>query len=142
MQEVKIYDTTLRDGTQAEDFSVSVEDKVRIALKVDDLGLHYIEGGWPGSNPRDVGFFREIQNYQLKSAQIAAFGATCHPSKTPETDHNLKAIVAAKTPVATIFGKSWMVHVHDALRTTLERNLQLIQRQPRLPATASANPVL
>ncbi len=127
MQEVKLYDTTLRDGTQAEDFSVSVEDKVMIALKLDDLGIHYIEGGWPGSNPRDVEFFKEIQNYQLKNAQIAAFGATCHPNKTPETDPNLKAVVAAKTPVATIFGKSWTVHVHDALRTTLERNLHLIE---------------
>jgi 2-isopropylmalate synthase len=127
MQEVKIYDTTLRDGTQAEDFSVSVEDKVRIALKLDDLGLHYLEGGWPGSNPRDVGFFQEIRNYQLKKALIAAFGATCHPTKTPETDPNLKAMVTAQTPVATIFGKSWTVHVHDALRTTLDRNLNLIR---------------
>lgn len=127
MQQVKIYDTTLRDGTQAEDFSVSVEDKVRIALKLDDLGVHYIEGGWPGSNPRDVGFFREIKPYELKHAQIAAFGATCHPGKTPETDPNLKAILAAKTPVATIFGKSWAIHVQEALRTTLERNLLLIR---------------
>ena len=74
-----------------------------------------------------MGFFREIRHYELKNAQIAAFGATCHPSKTPETDHNLKAILAAKTPVATIFGKSWTVHVQDALRTTLERNLHLIR---------------
>jgi 2-isopropylmalate synthase len=127
MQEVKLYDTTLRDGTQAEDFSISVEDKVRIALKLDDIGIHYIEGGWPGSNPRDVGFFREIQHYQLKNAQIAAFGATCHPTRTPETDQNLKAMIAAKAPVATIFGKSWTVHVREALRTTLDRNLQLIE---------------
>ncbi len=127
MQQVKIYDTTLRDGTQAEDFSFSVEDKVRIALRLDDLGIHYIEGGWPGSNPRDAGFFREIKRYELKHAQIAAFGATCHPGKTPETDPNLRAILAAKTPVVTIFGKSWVVHVEEALRTTLERNLLLIR---------------
>ncbi len=126
MQEVKVYDTTLRDGTQAEDFSLSMEDKLRIALKLDDLGIHYIEGGWPGSNPKDVGFFDEIQNYQLKHAQIAAFGATHHHGKTAETDANLKALIAAKTPVITIFGKSWGVHVRDALHTTLERNLELI----------------
>jgi len=127
MQEVKIYDTTLRDGTQAEDFSLSVEDKVRIALKLDDLGIHYLEGGWPGSNPRDAGFFRDIKAYQLKHARVAAFGATCHPSKSPETDPNLRAILAAKTPVATIFGKSWAIHVEEALSTTLERNLHLIR---------------
>jgi len=127
MQEVKIYDTTLRDGTQAEDFSLSVEDKIRIALKLDDLGIHYLEGGWPGSNPRDAGFFRDIKAYQLKHARVAAFGATCHPSKSPETDPNLRAILAAKTPVATIFGKSWAIHVEEALSTTLERNLHLIR---------------
>ena len=77
--EVKIYDTTLRDGTQAEDFCFSADDKVRIALKLDDLGIHYIEGGWPGSNPKDADFFREIRNYQLKQARIAAFGSTYHP---------------------------------------------------------------
>lgn len=127
MQEVKVYDTTLRDGTQAEDFSLSMEDKVRIALKLDDLGIHYIEGGWPGSNPKDVGFFEEIRNYQLKNAQIAAFGATHHHGKTAATDANLQALIAAKTPVITIFGKSWSVHVKEALHTTLERNLELIR---------------
>lgn len=127
MQDVKIYDTTLRDGTQAEDFALSVEDKVRITLKLDDMGIHYIEGGWPDSNPRDAKFFEEIRNYELKNAQLAAFGATFHPSRTPETDSNLRALLAAKTPVVTIFGKSWTVHVRDALRTTPERNLELIK---------------
>jgi 2-isopropylmalate synthase len=127
MQEVTIYDTTLRDGTQAEDFNLSVEDKVRIALKLDDLGIHYIEGGWPGSNPKDVGFFQEIKNYHLKSARIAAFGSTHHHGKSAESDANLKALVQAATPVLTIFGKSWTVHVRDALHTTLERNLELIR---------------
>ena len=126
MQPVQIYDTTLRDGTQAEDFNLSLEDKIRIALKLDDLGIHYIEGGWPGSNPRDVGFFEEIQHYQLKTAKIAAFGSTHHPRKTAGTDPNLKALVAAKSPVVTIFGKSWTIHVRDALHTTLEHNLELI----------------
>jgi 2-isopropylmalate synthase len=127
MQPVKIYDTTLRDGTQAEDFSLSLEDKIRIALKLDDMGIHYIEGGWPGSNPKDEGFFEEIRHYQLKHAEIAAFGATHHPRKTAESDKNLQALVAARTPVVTIFGKSWTIHVRDALHTTLERNLELIQ---------------
>jgi len=127
MHEVKIYDTTLRDGTQAEDFSLSMEDKVRIALKLDELGIHYIEGGWPGSNPKDVGFFDEILNYHLKNSQIAAFGATHHHGKTAATDANLQALIAAKTPVITIFGKSWGVHVRDALHTTLDRNLELIR---------------
>jgi 2-isopropylmalate synthase len=127
MQSVQIYDTTLRDGTQAEDFTLSLEDKVRIALKLDELGIHFIEGGWPGSNPKDEGFFEEIQHYQLKNAEIAAFGATHHPRKTAESDQNLQALLAAKTPVVTIFGKSWTIHVRDALHTTLERNLELIE---------------
>jgi 2-isopropylmalate synthase len=127
MHEVKIYDTTLRDGTQAEDFTLSMQDKIRIALKLDDLGIHYIEGGWPGSNPKDEGFFEEIRNYHLKNAQIAAFGSTHHPTKTPESDKNLRKLIDAKTPVITIFGKSWTVHVRDALHTTLERNLELIE---------------
>jgi 2-isopropylmalate synthase len=127
MHEVKIYDTTLRDGTQAEDFNLSLEDKIRITLKLDDLGIHFIEGGWPGSNPKDVAFFKEIQNYQLKNTKIAAFGATHHLSKSAENDPNLKALVSATTPVITIFGKTWTVHVRDALHTTLERNLELIR---------------
>src|SRR5208337_3551062 len=123
---VKTYDTTLRDGTQAEDFCFSAEDKVRIALKLDDIGIHYIEGGWPGSNPKDAGFFREIRNYQLKHARIAAFGSTYHPSSTASSDLNLKALLEADTELVTIFGKSWTVHVKEALHTTLERNLDLI----------------
>ncbi|MCE5244611.1 MAG: citramalate synthase [Syntrophobacteraceae bacterium] len=127
MQEVKIYDTTLRDGTQAEDFSLSLEDKVRIAMKLDDLGVHYIEGGWPGSNPKDVEFFREMQNYQLKNANLASFGATHHPTRSAHTDGNLKALLAARTPTVTIFGKTWTVHVREALHTNNERNLEIIR---------------
>jgi 2-isopropylmalate synthase len=124
--EVKIYDTTLRDGTQAEDFSFSGDDKVRIALKLDDLGIHYIEGGWPGSNPKDAGFFQEIRNYHLKQAAIAAFGSTHHPGSTASSDPNLKALLDANTELVTIVGKSWTVHVKEVLLTTLERNLDLI----------------
>ena len=126
MQSVQIYDTTLRDGTQAEDFNLSQEDKIRTALKLDDLGIHYIEGGWPGSNPKDEGFFEEIRNYELKNARIAAFGSTHHSRGNAETDKNLGALIASKAPVVTIFGKSWTVHVKEALNTTLERNLMLI----------------
>ncbi|MEW5949176.1 MAG: citramalate synthase [Thermodesulfobacteriota bacterium] len=127
MRRMEIYDTTLRDGTQAEDFNVSVEDKVRISLKLDELGIHYIEGGWPGSNPKDVQFFKEIRNYALSSARITAFGSTHNPRNTPEQDVNLRALVEAQTEVITIFGKTWDVHVRDALRISLERNLEIIR---------------
>lgn len=127
MRHIEIYDTTLRDGTQAEDFNVSFEDKVRIALRLDQLGIHYIEGGWPGSNPKDAQFFKEIGNYALSSAQIAAFGSTHNPRLTAERDANLRALLEAKTAVVTIFGKTWDVHVHDALRISLERNLEIIR---------------
>ncbi|RQD63100.1 MAG: citramalate synthase [Desulfonatronovibrio sp. MSAO_Bac4] len=126
MKEIKVYDTTLRDGSQAEDVHFSTEDKVRIACRLDELGIDYIEGGWPASNPTDQKFFHEIKNYALKNAKITAFGST-HPAKrTPESDPNLQSLINAETDVVTIFGKTWDVHVRDALRTTLERNLELI----------------
>ncbi|MBA2847972.1 citramalate synthase [Thermosulfuriphilus ammonigenes] len=124
---VEIYDTTLRDGTQAEDVNLSVEDKIQVALKLDELGIDYIEGGWPGSNPKDVQFFREIRNYHLGWAKIAAFGSTHMAKYRAEEDPNLRALIEAQTPVITIFGKTWDVHVRDALRITLERNLELIR---------------
>ncbi len=126
-KKVEFYDTTLRDGTQAEDFNLSVEDKLQVALKLDELGIDYIEGGWPGSNPKDARFFREIRDYKLKHARIAAFGSTHHPRHKPEEDPNLAALIEARTPVITIFGKSWDVHVKEALRTTLEHNLEIIE---------------
>jgi len=126
MKKIHIYDTTLRDGTQAEDVHLSTEDKIRIACKLDELGIDYIEGGWPGSNPTDQRFFTEIQNYALKHSTVAAFGSTHAAKKTPETDPNLAALVKARTRAVTIFGKSWDIHVRDALRTTLERNLEMI----------------
>lgn len=127
MAQVKIYDTTLRDGTQAESFSLSVADKVKIALKLDDLGVHYIEGGWPGSNPRDAAFFNEIKKYKLKNAKITAFGSTHHPAVKAENDLNLKALVESGAKAITIFGKTWDVHVKEALNISLERNLELIK---------------
>ncbi len=126
-RDIELYDTTLRDGTQSEDFNLSGEDKVRIALKLDELGIDYIEGGWPGANPRDDQFFHEIQNYSLRHSKIAAFGSTHHARYTANEDPNLKALVAAQTPVVTIFGKTWDIHVRDVLRISLEKNLDLIQ---------------
>ncbi len=126
-KKVEIYDTTLRDGTQAENFNLSVEDKIRIAQKLDELGIDYIEGGWPGSNPKDQQFFSEIRQYNLKHSRIAAFGST-HPARNKaEEDPNLRALVASGAPVVTIFGKSWDIHVRDALRISLERNLEIIE---------------
>lgn len=126
MRKVELYDTTLRDGTQAEDISFSVEDKLRIARKIDELGIHYIEGGWPGSNPRDMRFFKEVQEIPLKHARLVAFGSTVKAGTVPGEDRNLKSLVKAGTGVVTIFGKSWDIHVKSALRISLRENLRLI----------------
>jgi len=123
---VDIYDTTLRDGTQAENFNLSVQDRVRIALKLDRFGIDFIEGGWPGSNPSAVEFFQAMQNQPLKHAKLTAFGSTRNFSKPVDQDPNLQALIAAKTPGITIFGKTWDVHVRDALRISLEDNLTII----------------
>jgi len=123
---VEIYDTTLRDGTQGESINFSVADKIRIAEALDELGVDYIEGGWPGSNPRDVAFFDEVRALRLKTARVAAFGATRRRSFSCEEDPNIQALLAAETPVVTIFGKSWELHVAEALRINLEENLELI----------------
>ena len=126
MRQVKIYDTTLRDGTQAEEFILSLWDKIRIAQKLAQLGIHYIEGGWPGANPKDRDFFTEIRNYDLGASRVAAFGATHHKDRPPDTDANIQELLLSQAPVVTIFGKSWTFHVKDVLQTTLERNLELI----------------
>ncbi|MCP5462705.1 MAG: citramalate synthase [bacterium] len=123
---VEVYDTTLRDGTQAEGISFSVADKIRVALELDKMGYHFIEGGWPGSNPKDIDFFKEIKSYKLKNARIAAFGSTRRMNSKPEDDPNLIKIIEAETPVVTMFGKSWKLHVLDILRTTLQENLDMI----------------
>jgi 2-isopropylmalate synthase len=123
---IKIYDTTLRDGTQGEGVSFSMEDKVRIATRLDALGIHYIEGGWPGSNPKDLRFFRRMQDVTLKHARLAAFSMTRRAGGTPDSDANMKAILEAGAPVATIVGKSWDFHVTHALETTLPENVAMI----------------
>ncbi len=124
---LEIYDTTLRDGAQAEDVSFSVEDKVRIAQKLDELGVHFIEGGWPGANPRDREFFQAIRLIPLQHAKIVAFGSTRKAKQSADTDANLQALLAADTKIITVFGKSWTLHVTEALGTSLEANLELIR---------------
>jgi 2-isopropylmalate synthase len=125
-QKILIYDTTLRDGTQGEDISFSVEDKIKIAHRLDAFGIDYIEGGWPGSNPKDMEFFEQMRHVKLRHAKLAAFGSTCKASSKPESDENVVQLAKAGTPVVTIFGKSWDMHVTEALGTTLERNLEII----------------
>jgi 2-isopropylmalate synthase len=126
MNLVKLYDTTLRDGTQAEDISFLMVDKIRIAHKLDEIGIHYIEGGWPGSNPKDVAFFKEIKKEKLSHARIAAFGSTRRSRITPDKDQNIRTLLQAEADVITIFGKSWDLHVRKALQISLEENLELI----------------
>jgi len=123
---VKLYDTTLRDGTQSEDISFQVADKVRIALELDQIGVHYIEGGWPGSNPKDIAFFKEIKKETLSQAKIAAFGSTRRAKTTPDKDSNIRTLIQADPDVITIFGKTWDFHVREALRISLEENIELI----------------
>ncbi|WP_448873304.1 citramalate synthase [Desulfobulbus propionicus] len=124
---IELYDTTLRDGTQAENFNLSVDDKIKVCRQLDRFGIDFIEGGWPGSNPLAVEFFHRMQEVELKHARLTAFGSTRHFQKKPEQDSNLQALLAAKTPAVTIFGKSWDIHVIDALRIQLEDNLQIIE---------------
>ncbi len=123
---LEIYDTTLRDGAQAEDVSFSAEDKVLIAQKLDSLGVHFIEGGWPGANPKDIEFFRMIKTIPLEHADVIAFGATRKASNTVRKDPNLQALLAAETKTITLFGKTWSLHVTDALGISLAKNLELI----------------
>jgi len=125
---IKIYDTTLRDGTQSEGFTLSSNDKVRIAQKLDELGVAFIEGGWPGSNPKDVEFFERAREMEWKNALIAAFGSTCRVKGGPEDDANIRALIDSHTPVCTIFGKTWTLHVKEVLLTTLEDNLRIIEQ--------------
>ena len=127
MRTVEIYDCTLRDGTQGEGVSFSIDDKLRITLKLDELGVHYIEGGWPGSNPRDAGYFEQAKDLELQNARVAAFGMTRRANRAVEDDANINALLDAQTPVTTVVGKSWTLHVYDVIRTTLDENLAMIQ---------------
>lgn len=124
---IQIYDTTLRDGTQREGISLSCDDKLRIASKLDRLGVAFIEGGWPGSNPKDAEFFERAREMDWEHAQIAAFGSTRRAGNAPEEDPNLRALLDAGTPVCTVVGKSSKLHVTEVLRTTQEQNLLMIE---------------
>ncbi len=128
---VKIYDTTLRDGTQGEGISFSVADKLLIAQKLDSFGVDYIEGGFPGSNPRDITFFQEARKLQLKHARLAAFGSTRRAGVKASEDGQLKTLLESGMPVMTIVGKTWTLHVTEILRTTLEENLAMIEDSAR-----------
>jgi 2-isopropylmalate synthase len=123
---VVLYDTTLRDGTQGENIILSLADKLRVARMLDEYGMPYIEGGWPGSNPKDVEFFAAAKSIRWERAKLAAFGSTRHRANRPEADPNLRELVAAETPVVTIFGKSWLLHVTEVLGATPAENLDMI----------------
>lgn len=123
---VYIYDTTLRDGAQAVEVNFSAEDKIRIAKKLDELGIDYIEGGWPSSNPTDETFFEEIKNYEFLYSKIAAFGSTHHPKSSPENDKAFKKVIHMSPGVVTLVGKTWDIHVKEALKTDLTHNLEII----------------
>ena len=118
-----MYDTTLRDGTQGENINFSADEKLRVAKRLDDLGIHYIEGGWPGSNPRDIEFFELAQKETFKIAKITAFGSTRKPGISPEDDPNLAAILKSQTSAVAIFGKSWPLHVTKIMNNTLSEDV-------------------
>jgi len=124
---VEIYDTTLRDGAQTQGISFSVPDKIRIAKRLDDLGVDYIEGGWPGANPKDVDFFRKAKSLNFKNAKLAAFGSTRRANTDVEKDATIKGLLKSNVDVITIFGKSWNLHVKEVLKTTEEENLSMIE---------------
>lgn len=125
--EVEIYDTTLRDGSQGEGINFSVADKLRLAERIDAFGIHYLEGGWPGSNPKDVEFFHQAKRRKFKHARLAAFGATRRKQIAVEKDDQVRLLLEAETPVVTIFGKTWMLHVKEVLNTSAAENLQMIR---------------
>jgi 2-isopropylmalate synthase len=125
-KKIEVYDTTLRDGAQSEDVSFSIEDKLRITEKLDEFGVHYIEGGWPGSSPKETEFFKKAKKLRLKSSTLVAFGSTIRPRHKPSEDHLLKALLEAGTEVITIYGKTWDFHVKEALRCSLDENLRII----------------
>src|SRR5216117_588785 len=124
--EVEIYDTTLRDGSQGHGVSFSVSDKLRIAERLDAFGIHYIEGGWPGSNPKDIEFFQEARRKKFRNARLAAFGSTRRKGVSVEKDEQVRLLLDAETPVITLVAKTWLLHVHEVLRTTPDENLAMI----------------
>ncbi|MGD9238799.1 MAG: citramalate synthase [Desulfobacterales bacterium] len=126
MDPIFLYDTTLRDGTQGENITFSAEEKLNIAMRLDEIGIHYIEGGWPGSNPRDLAFFELAKRVEFKHARLTAFGSTRKPGIRPDEDGNLQALLDAQTPAVTIVGKSWDLHVKKVMNNKLKENLGMI----------------
>lgn len=124
---IQIFDTTLRDGTQGEKVCLSANDKVRIAQRLDAFGVDYIEGGWPGSNPKDMEFFRLAKEVDFQHSKIVAFGSTCRAGLKPEEDKNIRFLIDADTDAVSIFGKSWLLHVQQALKISPEDNLSIIR---------------
>ncbi len=127
MVEIEIYDTTLRDGTQGEGIALSVADKLRIAERLDAFGVHYVEGGWPGSNPKDIEFFQQAKHRTFRRARLAAFGSTRRKDVRAEADDQVRLLLDASTPVVTIYGKTWLLHVLEVLQTTPAENLAMIE---------------
>jgi len=136
MSQVLLYDTTLRDGTQRENLSLSRNDKIKIAQRLDAFGIPYIEGGWPGSNPKDAEFFARIREVPLQQAKICAFGSTRYKETHCDRDANIQALLAARTPVVTLVGKSWDLHVEQVIETTLDENLAMIEDSVRYMKSA------
>ena len=127
MTKIELYDTTLRDGAQSEGISFSVSDKFKICEKLDELGVHFIEGGWPGANPKDMNFFKSAKKMRLKKSSLVAFGSTRHPKSKAAQDKVLKGLLDAGTKYITIFGKSWDLHVRDVFKVELDENLKMIE---------------
>lgn len=123
---IELYDTTLRDGAQSEGVSFSVADKLKICAKLDELGVDFIEGGWPGANPKDMQFFKKAKNLKLRSSEVVAFGSTCHANIRASSDAVLEGLISSGTKYVTIFGKSWDLHVKDVLKVDLDENLRMI----------------
>lgn len=127
MTKIELYDTTLRDGAQSEGISFSVSDKLKISEKLDELGIHFIEGGWPGTNPKDMEFFSKVKGLKFKRSKIVAFGSTRHSSSSAKSDKVLKGLLRSGTRYITIFGKSWDLHVRDVFKVNLDENLRMIE---------------
>ncbi|MGB9677416.1 MAG: citramalate synthase, partial [Candidatus Ratteibacteria bacterium] len=124
---IEVYDTTLRDGCQGENIFFTLNDKIKICEKLDEFGIDFIEGGWPGSNPKDIAFFKKIKNKKFNKSKIVAFGSTRRKSYPVEKDPFIKKLLESETEYITIFGKSWDLHVTDVLKITLDDNLKLIE---------------
>ena len=127
MTNVYLYDTTLRDGTQGENINFSAQEKLKIAKRLDDFGVHYIEGGWPGSNPRDLEFFELAKTAEFKQTKITAFSATRRPGIHPSKDENIQALLESGTQTVTVFGKTWDLHVEQIMENTLDENVEMIR---------------